>query len=303
MISLNTLNGLIQNKLNTIKGEDVFRIYADGDRYITPYVKNNTIRDDYIQGISTLISSSIIPTNGILIETFIVNTEIVMPIDTDMAAEINEETESITFTEQTFNQVVAPFRNVISMLATDTYKETINEGERTFVVTYTVSQPKAGHITYRDGIGYSLPFSFTSNFAVIQNGINSRDVSILFDTGAVESGTSVPIYENVPFTQVNLIRSPIMDGGAFSGTNGVAKNFMSVSAMQITLSLPALTDSVITSEHLDFILTGQPKIYSIKVKIGTKENTYKMQFGDCNAAAKELDNVGQSIVLVESLEV
>ncbi len=302
MIDLTSLVNKINEKLNAIADKELFKIYADGEKYESAILDKNKIKNQYIQGIASLYNSSIIPTNGILIETFNVQTEIIIPLDTDRAVIVDEDDNTITMEEQTFNDVISPIKGVLSEYASNTYTDTITSDEKTYVVSYTVTQPRAGQITYRDGVGYSIPFSFYTNFAVIQNGINSKDFVLKFEN------------EIVPFTQLNIIRSSVMDSGAFAQTGGIAKNYLSANALQITLTVPALTNTKITNEHFKYLVSGTPKEYAVTLTIPKPildagndvsiiTGVYKMLFADCNASAKELDNVGQSITLVESLGV
>ena len=290
MIDLKKLVDIMTNKLNGLSSDFEFCIFADGDKYIDPYLDQNEVKNAYIQGVSSIINSSIVPVESVLVETITTSTEIVVPIDGN-AVTINEEDGSITFEAQTWSEYIAPIKEVLTAYASNTYKDPIELDEQTFVVTYTVSQPRTGHIAQRDGVGLSIPFTLITNYAIVQNGINSRDVELTFDGG------------KVPFTQLTFVRSPVMDSGAFSNSNGVAKNYMAVSAMQISVSVPALSDSNITSEHFDFLLTGAPKIYTVTLTLPGKDTqSYQMYFGDCNIAVRELDNVGQSITLVEALD-
>jgi hypothetical protein len=299
MVSLELLTEKLNIKLNTliegVEGVKEIKIYLDGGKYEKPFLEQNVVENDFIQGVSMLNSSSIVPINGILIQTFNVATEIAVPIDTDLMA-VNKEDGSITMTEKAYNDSIEPYRIALERLASQTYVESVTEENKTYVVSYTVSTPRSGRITQRDGLGFSISLSFVIEYAIVQNGINSRDVILEFEGEELE-------VEEVPFTQLTFVRSPVMDSGAFSGTNGNAKNYMAVSAMQISISVPALSDSIITREHFDFLLTGIPKIYNVSITLpGKTKQTYQMHFGDCNIAVRELDNVGQSITLVEALE-
>ena len=299
MVSLESLTENLNTKLNgLIEGVKPIKLYLDGGRYEKPYLEQNDVENDYVQGVSTLNSSSIVPVNGILIQTFNVATEIAVPINTDLMA-VNEEDGSITMTEQAYNDSIDPYRLALEKLASQTYVESVVVENKTYVVSYTVSTPRSGRIYQRDGLGFSIALSFIVDYAIIQNGVNSMDIKVYFEG------------VRVPFTQLNIVRSALSDSGAFDGSNGSALNYLSVTALQISLSVPALLDSNITNEHFDFLLNGTPKIYDVRIEtplvktetpLSYVEREYRMQFGDCNIAAKELDNVGQSITLVEALD-
>ena len=94
-----------------------------------------------------------------------------------------------------------------------------------------------------------------------------------------------------------------MESGAFNGSAGNALNYPAVTALSIDLAVPALSDSDITQEHLEWLLSGDMKIYT--VELGFSENktkSFNMYFGECCAAGQGIDNIGQSIRLVEALD-
>ena len=91
MVTVETLTSKLEAKLNEILGQSVkqIKLFLDGGDFKKPYVDLNEVHNDYVQGVSMLNSSSIVPINGILVQTFNVGTEIAVPIDTDIIANVN----------------------------------------------------------------------------------------------------------------------------------------------------------------------------------------------------------------------
>jgi hypothetical protein len=289
MITLQYLTNTINEKLNTLS-DIQFKIYPDGDEYKGARLENNVVVDDYIQGTAILLNSSIVPVEGIIIQSQTVGVEIVVPVKSGREL-VEQEDGSSIMQEVVYQSSFEPIRQVLATLASQAYNDTITNDSKTFKVTYTVTNPRAGDIMIRDQVGLSITYQFTCNFAIIQNGVNTRDVEIKFEG------------EKVPFSQFSIIRTAINESGAFNSSQGSALNYTAVTAVQIDLSVPALSDSNITTEHFNFLKNGIVKQYEVSIKFGTNDTpkVFTMQFGECNVSGQGTDNLGQSIRLVEAL--
>ena len=289
MITLQYLTNTINAQLNTLS-DIQFKINPDGDEYKGARLENNVVVDDYIQGTAILLNSSIVPVEGIIIQSQTVGVEIVVPVKTGREL-VEQEDGSSIMQEVVYQSSFEPVRQVLATLASQAYNDTITNDNKTFKVTYTVTNPRAGDIMIRDQVGLSITYQFTCNFAIIQNGVNTRDVEIEFEG------------EKVPFSQFSIIRTAINESGAFNSSEGSALNYTAVTAVQIDLSVPALSDSNITTEHFDFLKNGIVKQYEVSIKFGSADTpkVFTMQFGECNVSGQGTDNLGQSIRLVEAL--
>lgn len=296
MITLQDITNRINEKLNTLS-DIQFKINPDGDEYKGARLENNVVVDDYIQGTAILLNSSIVPVEGIIIQSQTVGVEIVVPVKTGREL-VEQEDGSSIMQEVVYQSSFEPIRQVLATLASQAYNDTIESDDKTFKVTYTVTNPRAGDIMFRAQVGLSITYQFTCNFAIIQNGVNTRDVEIRFDID-VEEG------EKVPFSQFSIVRTAINESGAFNSSAGSALNYTAVTAVQIDLSVPALSDSKITAEHFDFLKNGIVKQYKVSIQFGTSDTpkVFIMQFGECNVSGQGTDNLGQSIRLVEALEI
>lgn len=289
MITLQYLTNTINAQLNTLS-DIQFKIYPDGDEYKGARLENNVVVDDYIQGTAILLNSSIVPVEGIIIQSQTVGVEIVVPVKTGREL-VEQEDGSSVMQDVVYQSSFEPIRQVLATLASQAYNDTITNDSKTFKVTYTVTNPRAGDIMIRDQVGLSITYQFTCNFAIIQNGVNTRDVEIEFEG------------VKIPFSQFSIIRTAINESGAFNSSEGSALNYTAVTAVQIDLSVPALSDSNITTEHFDFLKNGIVKQYEVSIKFGTNDTqkVFTMQFGECNVSGQGTDNLGQSIRLVEAL--
>jgi hypothetical protein len=302
MITLQDLTEKINKKLNVIK-EDIdglqdveFMIYPDGDEYKGARLEKNVLEDNYIQGTAISLNSSIVPVDGIIIQTQTVGVEIVVPVKTGRELVEQEDGSSImqdVVYQDSFEPIRKTLANYASQAYDDTIVETIDEATKTYKLTYTVTNPRAGDIMIRDQVGLSITYQVSFNFAIVQNGINSRDIIIVFEG------------KKVPFTNVTIGRTAVMESGAFNGSNCSALNYPAVTALSIELAVPALSNTIITSEHLQFILSGEIKTYRLGITFSGDINTakyYNVHFGECCVAGQGIDNVGQSIRLVEALD-
>lgn len=289
MITLQYLTNTINAQLNTLS-DIQFKINPDGDEYKGARLENNVVVDDYIQGTAILLNSSIVPVEGIIIQSQTVGVEIVVPVKTGREL-VEQEDGSSIMQDVVYQSSFEPVRQVLATLASQAYNDTITNDNKTFKVTYTVTNPRAGDIMIRDQVGLSITYQFTCNFAIIQNGVNTRDVEILFEG------------VKIPFSQFSIVRTAINESGAFNNSGGSALNYTAVTAVQIDLSVPALSDSNITTEHLDFLKSGIVKQYEVSIKFGSADTpkVFTMQFGECNVSGQGTDNLGQSIRLVEAL--
>ena len=289
MITLQYLTNTINEKLNTLS-DIQFKINPDGDEYKGARLENNVVVDDYIQGTAILLNSSIVPVEGIIIQSQTVGVEIVVPVKSGREL-VEQDDGSSIMQEVVYQSSFEPIRQVLATLASQAYNDTITNDSKTFKVTYTVTNPRAGDIMIRDQVGLSITYQFTCNFAIIQNGVNTRDVEIKFEG------------EKVPFSQFSMVRTAINESGAFNSSQGSALNYTAVTAVQIDLSVPALSDSNITTEHFDFLKNGIVKQYEVSIKFGSADTpkVFTMQFGECNVSGQGTDNLGQSIRLVEAL--
>ena len=293
MISIQSIADRLTTDLNALVPENVeFVIMGDGGSYVPSIRKprSNTVIQR-VDGEADIISSTITPVNGIIVATQTVGVSVCVRIDKSKGFD-----ESVRY----IREAIATY-----MSTPVVFNDTVTDdkgNEQIYTVTMYGSQPEAGSREVRQNYGDSIDYNWICNFAVVQNGVNSQNQSITFEG------------EQVPFTSLVLSRVPVTDGGAFSNTNGIAKSWHSTTALQVTITMPALTNNKLTQEHADYVINGTEKVYDVVIKFselqetdgsGTatvKENAKRMIFDVGSITAQQINNVGMEINLLEYFE-
>lgn len=298
MIALETLLANLETNLNTqlvslIKdtplqdqGEYSFKLIPDGGEYATFYRNDGSNNIYYnILGIGEIVESAITPLGALQVATQTVNVTIVLRLEHDKGIEDKD--------------LFLPVRQAISNYAATTHTLQISDGARTFNVAYSLTQPLAGEIAIRPDIGRSITYTFSVYYSFVQNGINSKDIQIGF---GYESGDETK-YEAVYVEELAIVRVPVQDGGAFSDTNGVAKNITTQTALEISFITPLVNGSQFCQTISKYLIKGTNGVCNIRVQdpyIGT--TVYLMSFGQCNMTARGIENAGLSVTLVEAID-
>ena len=293
MISIQTIAERLTEKLNALAPENVeFVIMGDGGSYVPSIRKprSNTVIQR-VDGEADIISSTITPVNGIIVATQTVGVSVCVRIDKSKGFD-----ESVRY----IREAIATY-----MSTPDVFSYTISDdkgNEQTYTVTMYGSQPEAGSREVRQNYGDSIDYNWVCNFSIVQNGVNSQNQTITFEG------------QPIPFTSLVLTRVPVTDGGAFSNTNGVAKSWHSTTALQVTVTVPALTNNNLTKEHADYVINGTEKVYDVVIKFSeltttdtdgkavVKENKKRMIFDVGSITAQQINNVGMEINLLEYFE-
>lgn len=293
MISIQTIAERLTEKLNALAPDNVeFVIMGDGGNYVPSIRKprSNTVIQR-VDGEADIIESTITPINGIIVATQTVGVSVCVRIDKSKGFD-----ESVRY----IREAIATY-----MSTPDVFNDTVTDdkgNEQTYTVTMYGPQPEAGSREVRQNYGDSIDYNWVCNFSIVQNGVNSQNQSVTFEG------------EPIPFTSLVLTRVPVTDGGAFSNTNGVAKSWHSTTALQVTVTVPALTNNNLTKEHADYVINGTEKVYDVVIKfselnttdgegnITVNENKKRMIFDVGSITAQQINNVGMEINLLEYFE-
>ncbi len=274
MIKLSTLVEKINEDLNVLLGQSnvEFDIKYDTGNY-TKATRVYNKKTYYVNGIASIMDSSLTIINGLHVAQQTVGITIAVPIDHDKPVE----------------ETVEPFRVAISKLTQTATSTAMESDGKTFLVTAYGTQPVLGDRAQQTEVGDFLPYSFSMFYSFIQNGISSLDATLTFEG------------KPVPFTELTPSITPNMDAGVMSSTNGSAVNVPTGDALQIAFSVPALTDSELTEEFAKFMLKKERKVYKVTLAIKGISGEYDMVFGQCNYTARGVEGVGLSVTLVEAM--
>ena len=274
MISLLNICEKLNELLNTNKTKYTYKIYSESEFYRTPKRVGNKV-EQVLEGIATIISSSIVPVQGLKFGTQTIAVEIAVPIDTREMEDISIGIENI----------VERYKQDINALVSEPISYTIDN----YVVTMTGTLAEVGEQEQQSSIGLMIPISFTITLNYFLNGLNSLYQKLYFNN------------EEIKFTGMSLARNVIQDGGVFSDSSGVTKNYVQATGLAIELTLPATSDSTFCSRFREFLRDGNNNPFSIKYIDNALEKTYKMIFLTSNLRAQGVDNVGYTITLAEAL--
>ena len=273
------LNGLLNTEENIN-----YLIYSEAELHKAPKRKGNSVKK-VIEGIATIVSSSIVPIQGLKLGTQTIAVEFAVPIDTSEMIDVNKGIEEIIDKhKQDINEVVSEPKIIHNL-----------DG---YVVTMTGTLAEVGEIQQQSAIGLMAPISFTITLNYFENGLNSLNQKLKFQF-TQDSETKK---EDITFTSMSIARTVIQDGGAFFNTNGVSKNYVQTTALSIELTLPA-TNSEFCKKFREFIRTGKNDKLDIIYSDDNENESeqYKMIFLTSNLQAQGVDNVGYTITLAEAL--
>lgn len=282
MIAIETLVSELNNALNGIiggyQGETRrFSIIPDGGEYEGYERKYNDITE-YIDGVATVTDSSITPISGIEVATQALSVAVAIKLEEQKG--IDDKT------------LFLPVRNAISDFASQARTATLENDENSFTVSITATQPNAGEIEIRPDIGKSIIYTFIVYFTFIQNGVNSNEIKLTFEG------------EAIPYQELTITRVPIQDGGAFSGTNGAAKNVTNQTALELNFTTPAIKSNAISKAVASFLVSGDiSKAYTVTIETPYSEEPaeFAMCFGQSHLTSRGVENVGFTVTLVECL--
>lgn len=274
MIPIQELIQSLNADLNAINPEVQFMIFADGDKYVKPTRDGNKIIS-YIEGVAQIVDSAIVPVNNLSVMTETLQVSIVVEIDTSKDVEDS----------------LAPVRNAISKFISIPHKAAMSDDSgRTYSVTFYGNEPTTGQIELRNNVATSIEYTWSIYYSFIERGIISLDMDITFDGSAVG------------FTEATLVATPITDGGTMSDSGGSVQNYSTGTAIELTLSVPALTKDAITTAFAQYLMTKKQSVHTVTITYNGMTGTYNMIFGTSNVTARGVEGIGQSITLIESLD-
>lgn len=293
-----TLEKILDNLNETLNNEGensnlTFMIFEDGGDYVPPKFKKNKMTE-YIQGVAQIVNSSIVPISGLTVASETLGVTIVVPIIKGYNKENGEE---IVKNEDQISAIKQILTNYLTTPRTESFED--ENGETTYTTSIYGSQPQSQIIDMRNNLGTSIEFSFSVYYTFITNGINSlSDISIKIQTAG--GG-----WEKIATTNLNFSRTPSLDGGAFDGSEGSAKNYPAVSGFEMSFTTPAIKSKGFTEKVVNYILTGEIETFNVQISINTNtdaEPTPKtLMFSSASISAQGLDNAGINVTLVEAL--
>lgn len=291
MIDITQLSERIQNKLNEGQNFYNFRIVCDTAEFKKPKRKLNDITE-YINGLFTTNGSDVSTLNsGLLVSTLNCTLRIIIRMKGFEENELSEpdkdgNREILVYGD---NTRIALMRSYLDNFfkANDTWSDTDKDGKE-YVVSAVYDFAQSGIRGQVEHLGDSFTFLANVYYTIVQQGINSQSAIYLLD-GVI-----------IPYQSVTNYRTPTMDGNVYAGSkDGATKNLSSQSTLSFAFELPALSDTT-TNNMLDFLFDGElNQAHLLTQNVKGKKKTYLVTYGETKLIGQTIQNLGQSLSLVE----
>ena len=276
MFSLKDICETVEVLLNNNSQGIVFAIYADGETHQKPKRKGNTVKK-IIEGTMQRVGSSIVPVSGLKVGTQSLYIEIAIPLDPKTAEE-----------EGGIENTVNAYKGIIDNIVAEPRTQSIQG----YLTTLTGTYAEALEIQ-QTSIGLMIPLTFTLELNYFLNGVNSMYEKLYYNN------------KEIYFTSMSIGRNVIQDGGAFSNSNGIAKNYVQNTALSIEITLPALNNGTndFYARFREFLFDGNEEPFELTYTNSTTNTnrTYRMIFLTSNSQSQGVQNVGYTITMAEAL--
>ena len=192
-----------------------------------------------------------------------------------------EEDDVFVFVEQVKSLVDKYF-------STNVYDKYTDEDGKVYSVGFDFSMSATGAVGNDPRIGYYVTFTVYIVLSLVQNGINSRSVTLMIDG------------ESVPFQSMSVKRTGVSNANVYSNSdNNVSKMLYTSSIFAIEVGFPAVTKGVAT-QFADYLTGGKSNTaHFVKLDWSGQEYYYLMTYGDISSSVEGTANVGLTMPLVE----
>lgn len=293
MITLKQLTDKLSSALNAQGNPGItFVLHNDTGEYVKAVREDNDVKD-IVNGMVSVTSSEVQNTSeGLTIATMTTRVELLVPCR-DTEEDINEIVlnDDGTYGEElarTGNKAfLQSVRNWLDEFCANNGTTTMtDEDGKIYNVSYVYSLVATGIRQMDSFAGDSFTFVIYADYTLIQGGLNSREVKIFLD------GTEIG------YSNMTLRRVPTQEVSVFSGA-AIGKSLTSDTVLGISVSLPASTKEI-TSTVLDYILHGNRNVtHFLELRTENDSNFYLVQFGQNEATASGVLNVGMTVTFVE----
>lgn len=278
MIALKTLTEKINNGLNALAVATgfpfSFAIQCEGGEYIPPKRVGNAVTV-YINGITRIVDSDVIPVQGSSVSMVTLQLEITYPMPDDIQPE----------------NAIEPIRAILDAYFKQTFTQNIpDESGKEITVAAYATIPSTGSISLTTGPGLMCSFSCYVYYNFIENGVNSGDVTLMFD-GVL-----------VPYMDATITRVPVSASNPYSDTKGVCEAVTESTAINIEFTAPTMksADNALFSAYKLFLLTGENPVHRVTVSYEGVEQTYSVIFGQSALSLEGVKNGNSRIALIEA---
>ena len=277
MIGLETIRDNIQTTLNANQFGKVFRLYTNDGEFKKAFRDGNDITE-YINGICRVSNSSLTPLKSLSILTMSVEVEFCVRVD-------NLEKDANGNYIEVLN-IQALCENFVNSQNGQTI--TLTEENKTYVLAVNTEMPIVGVERLVTPLGKCLPITLQIFYTMVENGVNSSNVSLYIGG------------EEVPYTDLTIDRV-FVNTVAQKATEEVGKTINEQNSVSISFVAP-LTTTALGKDYTDIILDGGNNValpVTIDYKSLNKKANYTMTFSSLKHTSSGVQNVGVQGTLVE----
>lgn len=277
MIGLETIRENIQTTLNANQFGKVFRLYTNDGEFRKAFRDGNDITE-YINGICRVSNSSLTPLKSLSILTMNVEVEFCIRVD-------NLEKDANGNYIEVLN-IEALCENFVNSQNGQTI--TLTEEDKTYVLAVNTEMPIVGVERLVTPLGKCLPITLQIFYTMVENGVNSSNVSLYIGG------------EEVPYTDLTIDRV-FVNTVAQKATEEVGKTINEQNSVSISFVAP-LTTTALGKDYTDIILDGGNNValpVTIDYKSLNKKANYTMTFSSLKHTSSGVQNVGVQGTLVE----
>lgn len=280
MVELSTLAENIEKGLNALSTLNslgiVFKIHSDAGDYAKA-LKSRTAKQRYTNGLLSVVSSSIVPVQNLVVATQSARLEIAVQLPNP-----NTDTAIITAHRAVLDGY---FKSTPIQMLTD-------KDGKTYSVSLAYALASTGNVDNMSPLGTNVTFTVMIDYAMVQNGLNSSQFSITLDGAAVE------------YVSLTIDRTAAMDSAPYSNTNGAGKNVAVSTALTFSIEIPATTTENAANAALrDFVLDGDMQtVHTLTVEIGGVSRSYSVVFASNNISLNGIQNAGYTVRFVEAAD-
>ena len=257
-----------------------FAVFTDEGTYKEAAIKR-TAKTRYTNCLLRLGPSAIVPTQGLTVATQNAVLEICVQL-------LNPDTD-----ETVIRNHRAIFNAYFQQYRVDSVEEKDDNGNvvKAYTVSALYSLADTGDVQMRDGVGTSITFTVSAEFAYIENGLNSNNCTFTLD--------GMPI----PYTAAKITKSPVAQSDAFSNSAGKGTTVNTSFVRSFDFQLPAQsgTDNI-GSVIIGYLLGDELNSeHTLTVQFGADATpeTYNVIFGQTDISLEGINNAGHNISLIE----
>lgn len=276
MITTNDLKSQVIERLNEVKGY-AFAVFEDAGLFQESVRTGNTVKEK-INCLFGVVDSEVQPLNGGLYAlAYETRLEFLFPIDDRADFDGNYPN-------------VKSFRLELSKTLQDALSVSfVGEDGNNYVGGIVYNLPVAGERVYNPIVGDCIAYSVSIAFALMENAVNTRDISITI-AGEEIKCTGFKINRN------SALSTDILK----DAENGEATNYSENTQFKIDIMFPALRGSAFSQDCARWLLglVDKNKIFPVKVKYLDLENEKTMIIAGVETSGGGITNIAYNVSLV-----